>query len=160
MRLFGHVSRGVITRERVLREQQSDQEDIDRGAGEAEARVVHELGEDEADRLVVRGDEEQHHEDDRDADQVPPHGDVVEQSDESDSERVEQAVHEKHDRVDTDDRDWRRRVAPQRVEKRVGEKGKRSEEHTSELQSPVHLVCRLLLEKKKKKSKTKTSMKR
>src|SRR5579863_4559296 len=25
----------------------------------------------------------------------------------------------------------------------------RSEEHTSELQSPVHLVCRLLLEKKK-----------
>src|SRR5690348_17709307 len=28
--------------------------------------------------------------------------------------------------------------------------GDRSEEHTSELQSPVHLVCRLLLEKKKK----------
>src|SRR5690348_17886023 len=28
----------------------------------------------------------------------------------------------------------------------------RSEEHTSELQSPVHLVCRLLLEKKKKLS--------
>src|SRR5258708_23143908 len=27
--------------------------------------------------------------------------------------------------------------------------GKRSEEHTSELQSPDHLVCRLLLEKKK-----------
>src|SRR5690348_10377482 len=26
--------------------------------------------------------------------------------------------------------------------------GMRSEEHTSELQSPVHLVCRLLLEKK------------
>src|SRR6267154_3658470 len=29
---------------------------------------------------------------------------------------------------------------------------RRSEEHTSELQSPVHLVCRLLLEKKKKKN--------
>src|SRR5438552_10298854 len=29
--------------------------------------------------------------------------------------------------------------------------GSRSEEHTSELQSPDHLVCRLLLEKKKKK---------
>src|SRR5690348_18131626 len=29
-------------------------------------------------------------------------------------------------------------------------RGPRSEEHTSELQSPVHLVCRLLLEKKKK----------
>src|SRR5258708_31562238 len=28
----------------------------------------------------------------------------------------------------------------------------RSEEHTSELQSPDHLVCRLLLEKKKKNS--------
>src|SRR5438552_14981665 len=30
--------------------------------------------------------------------------------------------------------------------------GDRSEEHTSELQSPDHLVCRLLLEKKKKRS--------
>src|SRR5256885_12872821 len=30
---------------------------------------------------------------------------------------------------------------------------KRSEEHTSELQSPCNLVCRLLLEKKKKKTK-------
>src|SRR6266566_6294599 len=30
----------------------------------------------------------------------------------------------------------------------------RSEEHTSELQSPCNLVCRLLLEKKKKKPKT------
>src|SRR5258708_629860 len=29
-------------------------------------------------------------------------------------------------------------------------KSPRSEEHTSELQSPDHLVCRLLLEKKKK----------
>src|SRR5437763_8058283 len=28
--------------------------------------------------------------------------------------------------------------------------GPRSEEHTSELQSPMYLVCRLLLEKKKK----------
>src|SRR5438876_2907383 len=31
----------------------------------------------------------------------------------------------------------------------VARVGNRSEEHTSELQSPVHLVCRLLLEKKK-----------
>src|SRR5438876_4732309 len=30
-----------------------------------------------------------------------------------------------------------------------GGPARRSEEHTSELQSPVHLVCRLLLEKKK-----------
>src|SRR5258708_23978296 len=35
---------------------------------------------------------------------------------------------------------------PPRRAKRLG----RSEEHTSELQSPDHLVCRLLLEKKKK----------
>src|SRR2546426_4901809 len=32
----------------------------------------------------------------------------------------------------------------------IGETVKRSEEHTSELQSPCNLVCRLLLEKKKK----------
>src|SRR5256885_12438070 len=32
----------------------------------------------------------------------------------------------------------------------------RSEEHTSELQSPCNLVCRLLLEKKKKKHQTTT----
>src|SRR3989449_7703035 len=32
----------------------------------------------------------------------------------------------------------------------------RSEEHTSELQSRLHLVCRLLLEKKKKNTKTDT----
>src|SRR5437764_10464052 len=31
----------------------------------------------------------------------------------------------------------------------------RSEEHTSELQSPMYLVCRLLLEKKKKKKENK-----
>src|SRR5437763_11203452 len=34
----------------------------------------------------------------------------------------------------------------------------RSEEHTSELQSPMYLVCRLLLEKKKKPSKNKTTI--
>src|SRR2546426_7328807 len=37
-----------------------------------------------------------------------------------------------------------------RVLRRLAEK-RRSEEHTSELQSPCNLVCRLLLEKKKKK---------
>src|SRR5713226_9827106 len=36
----------------------------------------------------------------------------------------------------------------------------RSEEHTSELQSPVHLVCRLLLEKKKKPQKSKFILKK
>src|SRR5437879_11883875 len=35
----------------------------------------------------------------------------------------------------------------------AAEDRQRSEEHTSELQSPMYLVCRLLLEKKKKKKK-------
>src|SRR2546422_4280910 len=35
--------------------------------------------------------------------------------------------------------------------------GSRSEEHTSELQSRLHLVCRLLLEKKKKTKKQHTN---
>src|SRR5690348_17414809 len=44
-------------------------------------------------------------------------------------------------------------IAPVQLEKiqRLVQQGVRSEEHTSELQSPVHLVCRLLLEKKKTK---------
>src|SRR2546426_6179320 len=41
------------------------------------------------------------------------------------------------------------RHAPMRPQRRCFS---RSEEHTSELQSPCNLVCRLLLEKKKKKS--------
>src|SRR5690348_17600564 len=36
---------------------------------------------------------------------------------------------------------------------------RRSEEHTSELQSPVHLVCRLLLEKKNTTTNTQYSTK-
>src|SRR5438876_2978316 len=36
------------------------------------------------------------------------------------------------------------------VREALRRRGRRSEEHTSELLSPVHLVCRLLLEKKKK----------
>src|SRR3989454_8949613 len=43
-------------------------------------------------------------------------------------------------------------AAPLSIEERTV----RSEEHTSELQSPCNLVCRLLLEKKKKKSKRKS----
>src|SRR3712207_7767628 len=43
-------------------------------------------------------------------------------------------------------------IVPQTVERVVGKRalGGRSEEHTSELQSRQYLVCRLLLEKKKK----------
>src|SRR2546422_8495756 len=58
-------------------------------------------------------------------------------------------------------RDARRRAAALRHQDQVDPEGLeplrlrddrgRSEEHTSELQSRLHLVCRLLLEKKKKK---------
>src|SRR5207248_4085715 len=41
------------------------------------------------------------------------------------------------------------------TERRFEEQRQRSEEHTSELQSPYDLVCRLLLEKKKKKTRQK-----
>src|SRR5256885_6649346 len=46
----------------------------------------------------------------------------------------------------------------QRPGRRVGrlQQSPRSEEHTSELQSPCNLVCRLLLEKKKNKNKIHT----
>src|SRR5437879_7555133 len=54
------------------------------------------------------------------------------------------AVHQRelHARVQVEDALGVPRVHPQHA---------RSEEHTSELQSPMYLVCRLLLEKKKKK---------
>src|SRR5437764_11061447 len=41
---------------------------------------------------------------------------------------------------------------------RQAEGSQRSEEHTSELQSPMYLVCRLLLEKKKKKHRNKPDL--
>src|SRR2546426_5836642 len=43
-----------------------------------------------------------------------------------------------------------RRVSGHRARDCAGARRGRSEEHTSELQSPCNLVCRLLLEKKKK----------
>src|SRR5687767_15490386 len=51
----------------------------------------------------------------------------------------------------------RQRLSPRHADRRPGElealqvrqPGRRSEEHTSELQSLAYLVCRLLLEKKK-----------
>src|SRR5262245_63092477 len=47
-------------------------------------------------------------------------------------------------------------VAPLGIDVRT--RSQRSEEHTSELQSLRHLVCRLLLEKKKKKNKVTRSL--
>src|SRR2546425_8733000 len=75
-----------------------------------------------------------------------------------------------HSPVEGQDRHQRRgagafHIQPQRLYERLGGRGERrllrerldldgrSEEHTSELQSLAYLVCRLLLEKKKKKRK-------
>src|SRR2546429_5263896 len=51
-------------------------------------------------------------------------------------------------RISTSPRSW---LGCSRLPTRPESSSPRSEEHTSELQSRLHLVCRLLLEKKKKK---------
>src|SRR2546426_8468821 len=48
-------------------------------------------------------------------------------------------------------RDHRKLLVTDGTRAILGGHDERSEEHTSELQSPCNLVCRLLLEKKKKK---------
>src|SRR5215813_15643639 len=53
----------------------------------------------------------------------------------------------------------RRRPRPPNAADPRSAPGARSEEHTSELQSRPHLVCRLLLEKKKKKERNQISKK-
>src|SRR2546426_3840390 len=58
--------------------------------------------------------------------------------------REHAAVDESGERLEDPPRDQ----GPPRRERETGQR--RSEEHTSELQSPCNLVCRLLLEKKKK----------
>src|SRR2546426_2800674 len=47
-----------------------------------------------------------------------------------------------------------RQAVPLHLDELLAEHRPRSEEHTSELQSPCNLVCRLLLEKKKKNKNT------
>src|SRR2546429_1758607 len=50
-----------------------------------------------------------------------------------------------------------RECGPKNPKALLGRIDRRSEEHTSELQSRLHLVCRLLLEKKKKRYKRKVN---
>src|SRR5207302_9416292 len=61
-----------------------------------------------------------------------------------------------HSGADADARAGHLRPRTERPRRRGGRAGVRSEEHTSELQSRENLVCRLLLEKKKKKEKPTT----
>src|SRR5256885_6702608 len=63
--------------------------------------------------------------------------------------------HARHGPVQARDRQARAPRSPRSKDRLQGRRGqqalrRRSEEHTSELQSPCNLVCRLLLEKKKK----------
>src|SRR5436189_3985114 len=63
-------------------------------------------------------------------------------------------VHRRHyDRSEEPESDLGRHRGSLDAQQRLGFPGAdpRSEEHTSELQSPMYLVCRLLLEKKKNK---------
>src|SRR2546426_5486707 len=53
-----------------------------------------------------------------------------------------------------------RRALPAPISSDLAQRQSRSEEHTSELQSPCNLVCRLLLEKKKKKKTEHTTQRR
>src|SRR5256885_6152202 len=63
---------------------------------------------------------------------------------------LEAATHEEHEGLTPAELDARIRELKIRCPNCKGELGiRRSEEHTSELQSPCNLVCRLLLEKKK-----------
>src|SRR5437762_4151071 len=67
------------------------------------------------------------------------HDVALEIGDEVDRLQQQAARHHRHDLVD-------QILEPcQRAERAVGMQGARSEEHTSELQSPMYLVCRLLL---------------
>ena len=109
--LLGHVGRGVIAGQRVLGVEQPDQRS--RRAG-SRARsdpatpgslrrsgVVDERREDRPDvgpAVLVEHDSDE--DDRRDADDVPPHRDVVEERHEPDAERVQQPVDEQHDRED------------------------------------------------------------
>jgi hypothetical protein len=100
------VGRGVVAGEGVLRVQQADEEDV---GEEHESRKPLECldprtGEQKAGRLVAvrRRRHVEHDDDDRHADEVPVHGDVVQEGDELDGEGVQQALDGEDDDQDAD----------------------------------------------------------
>src|SRR5439155_5765672 len=64
-------------------------------------------------------------------------------------EQLAAAQHQERDHAGVDEQRERSAAAEPPAGDREPQAGERSEEHTSELQSRGHLVCRLLLEKKK-----------
>src|SRR5438876_7645979 len=58
-------------------------------------------------------------------------------------------------KIESFEPDWLFNIDENELIQSLVDEFRRSEEHTSELQSPVHLVCRLLLEKKKKSASSK-----
>src|SRR3989449_6201309 len=70
---------------------------------------------------------------------------------EGSAERIETFAQRHPEDEAVDVRDWQR--AQEQGVECAEDRRVRSEEHTSELQSRLHLVCRLLLEKKKKNHK-------
>src|SRR5258705_5088647 len=70
----------------------------------------------------------------------------------SDDEALALAACKEAERLTSSDRGFRALCYPPRTSRPLSGGSRRSEEHTSELQSLRHLVCRLLLEKKKKLS--------
>jgi hypothetical protein len=113
MGFLGHVRRGVVASERVLGQQQAEQEHIERAVPPG---VVHDVGEHEARRLVMRGREREHPDDDQHAKDVPPHADVVEQGDQPDPELVHDPVHQQHQSADPDGVPVRRGDVPLKAE--------------------------------------------
>src|SRR3989454_5637265 len=68
---------------------------------------------------------------------------------------ADELAHALHDMLGAEVSEETARLVARVRDTRVGRRvvaAPRSEEHTSELQSPCNLVCRLLLEKKKKKN--------
>ena len=100
--LLGHMCRGVVAGEGVLRDEKADEEGIHRRTPAGESGVVDELGEDERDRLMMGGDDGQCDDDGQHAEDVPPHAHVGQERHDADAERVEDAMEDQDAGVNQD----------------------------------------------------------
>ena len=132
------MGRGVVARERVLRHQEPDQDHVDAAAP---ARVVHELREDEGPRLVVIGGQSECADDQRHAQDVPPHAHAVQERDDADAEGVEETVEEEDGREEEDraarsDLEAELQVQPGPEERRRAEVDARRHRHLAQHVEP------------------------